>query len=513
MKSDDQAIQIILMGLPEDIYAAVDSCETAQKIWLRVQQMMKGSDIRIQDKKAKLNKHFPKKTASNLKFLNNVQPEWRRHVTNVHQTKDLHEVDYTQLYDFLKYYQAENVGNQNGLIVVLRIANPNANQNGNGNVVAAWAEGNGNGNNGNQIRCYNFIGLGHLVRNCTVRPRKGDVAFLQTQLLIAQKEETGIQLQAEKFDFMAAAGDIEEVNANCILMANLQQALTSGTQTNNALVYGLDGSAEVVQISFESSWEPFALKMIMLLQFWVMFCDSDLEFAFRRNTCFVRNLEGVDLLKGNRTTNLYSVNLHEIVSASPICLMARATSTKLKDKEPEEIKIFLKKITFLLQAPVIIVRTENGTEFKNQVLQEYFNSVGISHQASSLFFWAEAIATVCYTQNRSIIHRRFNKTPYEIINVYNRRTKKIMKTMNMTFDELSAMAFEQSSSKPGLQGMTSGQISSGLDLTYAPSTITSQKLTEHELDLLFEAMYDDYISGQPSAATRTMSADQVPQVM
>ncbi|GJY21333.1 hypothetical protein Tco_0393899 [Tanacetum coccineum] len=49
-----QAIQTILLGLPEDIYAAVDSCETAQEIWLRVQQMMKGSDIGIQEKKAKL---------------------------------------------------------------------------------------------------------------------------------------------------------------------------------------------------------------------------------------------------------------------------------------------------------------------------------------------------------------------------------------------------------------------------------------------------------------------------
>nr|GFB22941.1 retrovirus-related Pol polyprotein from transposon TNT 1-94 [Tanacetum cinerariifolium] len=58
------------------------------------------------------------------------------------------------------------------------------------------------------------------------------------------------------------------------------------------------------------------------------FCDSDLEVAFRRNACFVRNLEGVDLLKGDRSTNLYTINLHEMVSASPICLMGRATSTK-----------------------------------------------------------------------------------------------------------------------------------------------------------------------------------------
>nr|GFB69358.1 uncharacterized mitochondrial protein AtMg00810-like [Tanacetum cinerariifolium] len=74
-----------------------------------------------------------------------------------------------------------------------------------------------------------------------------------------------------------------------------------------------------------------------------------------------------------------------------------------------------------------------------------------------------------------------------------------METMNVSFDELLAMAFEQRSSKPGLQCMTSRQISLGLDLTYAPSTITKQQPTEGELDLLFEAMYDDYFGGQSSA--------------
>ncbi|GJY39078.1 hypothetical protein Tco_0425442 [Tanacetum coccineum] len=138
IEADDQPIQTILLGIPEDIYAAVDSCETAQEIWLCVQQMMKGSDIGIQEKKAKLfnewerftstdgesiesyyhhfsklmndfkrNKYFLKNIASNLKFLNNLQPEWSRHVTIVHQTKDLHTVDYTQLYDFLKCNQKE----------------------------------------------------------------------------------------------------------------------------------------------------------------------------------------------------------------------------------------------------------------------------------------------------------------------------------------------------------------------------------------------------------------------
>nr|GEX69521.1 retrovirus-related Pol polyprotein from transposon TNT 1-94 [Tanacetum cinerariifolium] len=58
------------------------------------------------------------------------------------------------------------------------------------------------------------------------------------------------------------------------------------------------------------------------------FYDSDLEVLFRRNACFVRNLEGVELLKGDRSTNLYTINLYEMASASPICLMARASSTK-----------------------------------------------------------------------------------------------------------------------------------------------------------------------------------------
>ncbi|GKB13311.1 retrovirus-related pol polyprotein from transposon TNT 1-94 [Tanacetum coccineum] len=140
-----------------------------------------------------------------------------------------------------------------------------------------------------------------------------------------------------------------------------------------------------------------------------------------------------------------------------------------------------------------------------------------------LFLWAEAIATACYTQNCSIIHRRFDKTPYELINgrkpyisfLYVFGALCYPKNDREDFRKLGAkgMAFEQSSLKPELQSMTSGQISSGLDLPYAPSTITTQRPTEGELDLLFEAMYDDHVGGQPSAAPRTVPAAQAPQVL
>nr|GEU39262.1 hypothetical protein [Tanacetum cinerariifolium] len=279
IEADDQAIQTILLGLPEDIYAAVDSCETAQEIWLR--------------------------------------------------TKDLHTADYTQLYDFLKYNQKEvdelkaerlaktqdplalmensnnpyafraphqdqSSFNQNYLqqpmtnpeditdpttamnmaltlmakAFKLNYSTPtNNNQrissNPRNRQIAQPGMNIGQdrqmqmigGNGGNHFRQYAgqnvgnpARGVGHYARNCAVRPRRRDVAYLQTQLLFAQKEEAGIQLQVEEYDLMAVAADldeIEEVNANCILMANLQQASTSGTQTDSAPVYDTDGSADV----------------------------------------------------------------------------------------------------------------------------------------------------------------------------------------------------------------------------------------------------------------------------
>ncbi|GKF15575.1 hypothetical protein Tco_0057037, partial [Tanacetum coccineum] len=147
---------------------------------------------------------------------------------------------------------------------------------------------------------------------------------------------------------------------------------------------------------------------------------------------------------------------------------------------PEEIKTFLKRITVLLQAPVIIYDREDIGK--------------LSAKGDIAFFIGYSVNSCAYR-------------------VYNRRTKKIMETMNVTFDEHSAMAFEQSNLKPGLQRMTSGQISSGLDLPYALSTITTQRPTEGELDLLFETMYDDHVGGQPSAAPSTVLAAQAPQVL
>nr|GEY05324.1 hypothetical protein [Tanacetum cinerariifolium] len=152
IEADDQAIQTILLGLPEDIYAAVDSCETTQEIWLRVQQMMKGSDIGIQEKKANLGSMQGRMQGGHNDVIGNLL------IQNAVQNP-----------------RVQNVGNQNGLIGV---------------------QGNGN----------------------------------QNQIGNADLDE------------------IKEVNANCILMANLQQASTLGTQTDSVPVYDTDGSTEVHEI-------------------------------------------------------------------------------------------------------------------------------------------------------------------------------------------------------------------------------------------------------------------------
>ncbi|GJU01038.1 retrovirus-related pol polyprotein from transposon TNT 1-94 [Tanacetum coccineum] len=212
-----------------------------------------------------------------------------------------------------------------------------------------------------------------------------------------------------------------------------------------------------------------------------------------------------------------------------------------KDEAPDFIIKFLKMIQVRLNATVRNIRTDNGTEFVNQTLRDYYEQVGISHETSvartpqqngvverrnrtlveaartmlifaqaPLFLWAEAIATACYTQNRSIIRRRHGKTPYELLHdrkpdlsylhvfgalcypnndsenlgkfqakadigifigyapkkkayrIYNRRTRKIIKTIHVDFDELKEMASEQLGSGLGLKSMTPATSSFGL---------------------------------------------------
>ncbi|GJU50338.1 retrovirus-related pol polyprotein from transposon TNT 1-94 [Tanacetum coccineum] len=226
--------------------------------------------------------------------------------------------------------------------------------------------------------------------------------------------------------------------------------------------------------------------------------------------------------------------------------------------------------------------TDNGTEFVNQVMSEYYEGVGIFHQKSvprtpqqngvverrnrtlveaartmmifskaPMFLWAEAVATACYTQNRSLIHTRHNKTPYELVHdkkpdltflrvfgalcyptndsedlgkfqakadigifvgyapsrkgyrIYNKRTRRLMETIYVTFDEMhQTMALVSMSSGPEPIIMTPGQLKSGL----AP--------TDKELEMLFQPMFDEYLEqsrvNEPVPSATADNAQVVP---
>ncbi|GKC61909.1 retrovirus-related pol polyprotein from transposon TNT 1-94 [Tanacetum coccineum] len=214
------------------------------------------------------------------------------------------------------------------------------------------------------------------------------------------------------------------------------------------------------------------------------FYDADLEVAFRKNTFFIRNLEGVDLLSGYRDTNLCALGKIKKSSHQPkvedtnqeklyllhmdLCGPMRVESIngkkyilvivddysrftwvkfmRSKDEAPGALIKCIKNIQVRLNAIVRNVRTDNGTEFVNQTLRDFYENVGISHQTfvsrtpqqngvverrnrtlveaartmlifskAPLFLWPEAIHTTCYTQNRSLIPLCYNKTPYELM--------------------------------------------------------------------------------------------------
>ncbi|GJT02935.1 retrovirus-related pol polyprotein from transposon TNT 1-94 [Tanacetum coccineum] len=310
------------------------------------------------------------------------------------------------------------------------------------------------------------------------------------------------------------------------------------------------------------------------------FCDADLEVAFQKNTCFIRNLEGVNLLSGSQDTNLYIISLDDMLTTSLICLLSKVSKTKswlwhrrlshlnfgtlnklakdglargiprlnfqkdhlcsacalgkskksshqskAKDTNQEKLYLFHMDLCGPMRVASINEKIYNGTEFVNQTLHEFYENVSISHQTSvsrtpqqngvverlnrtlieaahtmlifskaPLFLWAEAINTACYTQNRSLIRLRYNKTPYELMQdkktdlsffhvfgalcyptndnddlgkldakadigifvgyapakkafrIYNKRTQKIIEIIHVTFDELTTMASEQFSS-------------------------------------------------------------------
>ncbi|GJY67445.1 retrovirus-related pol polyprotein from transposon TNT 1-94 [Tanacetum coccineum] len=294
------------------------------------------------------------------------------------------------------------------------------------------------------------------------------------------------------------------------------------------------------------------------------FCDSNLEVAFRKHTCFVRNLEGTDLLPGSRETNLYTLSIGDMMASSPICLLSKASKTKSwlwhrrlshlnfgainhlaknglvrglpklkfekdhlcsacamgkskkqthkpKSEDTNQEKLYLLHMD--LCGPMRVASV-NGKKYILVIVDDYSRFTCVKFLASKdeapdfiinvverrsrtlvkaartmliyakapLFLWAEAVAIACYTQNRSIIRLHNGKTPYELLhdrkpdlsylhvfgalcyptNDSENLSKLQAKADIVDFDELAAMASEQSSLELALHEMTPATPNSGL---------------------------------------------------
>nr|GEV39901.1 retrovirus-related Pol polyprotein from transposon TNT 1-94 [Tanacetum cinerariifolium] len=575
IEADDQAIQTILFGLPKDIYAAVDSCETAQEIWLLLHQ-----------DQPSFNQNYMQQPMPNLKDITDL-------------TTAMNIAFALMAKAFKLNYSTPTNNNQR---ISLNLRNR---------------------------------GVGHFVRNCTVRPRKKDAAYLQTQLLIAQKEEAGIQLQAEEFDLMAAAADldeIEEVNENCILMANLQQASTSGTQTDKAPVYDSDGSAEVhnykdcpivtlqrvvkqritldthnwsssshqelhkiikdeifhivnqvdarVQ-NFELQFLKEAAKFVGDFKSLAKEADASLakhkalELEIERllrvivshqkdNTCgtsadakfakqsIMGNLPKVispgmfriNPFKPSREEKHVPNKVRASVRTKPITVSQPPVFTKKvvnsdsnglssigvdnnKTRRPQpRSNIKNDRVPSMSMSSCNKnkgVETSRGKKQKENVsIKEKQKIQQPKFKKTKKVGFIKRLATPKPSKSRSFLRKLdisflhvfgalcYPKNDREDIGKFGAKGD-IGFFIGYSADSCAYRVYNRSS-KPRLQSMTSGQISSGLDLTYAPSTITTQQPTEGDLDLLFEAMYDDYIGGHPLATPRTVLATQAHQV-
>ncbi|GJW09359.1 retrovirus-related pol polyprotein from transposon TNT 1-94 [Tanacetum coccineum] len=231
------------------------------------------------------------------------------------------------------------------------------------------------------------------------------------------------------------------------------------------------------------------------------FCDSNLEVAFCQHTCFIHNLEGVNLLIRSRGNNLYTLSLGDMIASSPICLLSKASKTKSWLWHRRLSHMNFSAINHLVKHG--LVRGLPKLKFEKDHL-------------CSACAMAKAVATTCYTQNRSIIRLHHGKTPYELLHdklpdlsfLYvfgalcyptndSENLGKLQPKADIDFDELIAMASEYSCSKPTLHELTPTTISSGLVPNPPPSTPFIPP-SRTDWDLLFQPLFDELLNPSPT---------------
>nr|GEV08261.1 hypothetical protein [Tanacetum cinerariifolium] len=222
------------------------------------------------------------------------------------------------------------------------------------------------------------------------------------------------------------------------------------------------------------------------------FYDSDLEVSFRKHSCYVHDTDGVELVKGSRGSNLYTISVEDMMKSSLIFLFSKASKTKSWLWHRRSNHLNFDTINDLTRKDLSVPRTsqQNGVvERRNQTLVKATRTMLIFSKAS-MFLWAEAVATAYYTQRRSLIPTRHNKTPYEL--VHNKKP-------NLTFLRVfGALCYHTNDSED--LGKLQPTVDKGIFVGYAPSRkgyrTTIKNLTKSQFDVL------SYKSGLESVEAR-----------
>ncbi|GKD48128.1 retrovirus-related pol polyprotein from transposon TNT 1-94 [Tanacetum coccineum] len=205
------------------------------------------------------------------------------------------------------------------------------------------------------------------------------------------------------------------------------------------------------------------------------FCDSNLEVAFQKHTCYVHNLDGVDLPFGSRDTNLYTISLDDMLKSSPICLLSKASKTKswLYHRRLSHLNFG----TINQLAKQGLVRGIPKLKFEKDHLCSACSlgkSKKSSHKPKADDTNQEKLyllhMDMCGPMRVESINRK--KYILVIVDDYSRFTwVKFLRSKDEA-PELTAMASEQFSSGPAPQLKTPGTLSSGLFFNPPPSVIS-----------------------------------------
>ncbi|GJT91794.1 hypothetical protein Tco_1080639 [Tanacetum coccineum] len=243
-KADIRATNILLQGLPKDIYTLINHYTDAKDIWDNVKMLLEGSELTEDERESQLYddfEHFHQnkgetiheyyvkftklindmrkikmtmpKMQLNSKFVNNMLPELGRFVTAVKLNKGLKISNYDQLYAYLKQHEAH--ANENKMMLERynqHAIDPLAFNRGQGNNArGAVAAGNrgfqnrvGNANPGQAkpIKCYNYNGIGHIARQYTHPKRPQNSEYIKDKMLLMQAQENGVVLDEEQLLFI-----------------------------------------------------------------------------------------------------------------------------------------------------------------------------------------------------------------------------------------------------------------------------------------------------------------------